>query len=224
MSLVSSSIRHFSVRWLQEGEGMRSFEPWEGESAWSALRCKWTVLVVRRLAEGIVRPGQLKRAIPGLSTKVLYERLHALQRGGFVSAAVFEGYPRRAEYHLTDRGWQLFRLISACQQQGVSLLALTEVLKCRWLRDILGILREGPQRPSSLQRRLNGISNKVLAEKLGKLEHLGLIVREVSATRPVAVWYRLREEGARLNAILAEAEPASWPARAAAGSLPGSRL
>jgi DNA-binding HxlR family transcriptional regulator len=175
-----------------------------GESAevLNALRCKWAALVLRRLSEGIVRPGQLRRAISGLSTKVLYEHLRALQGCGLVRVQTFHGYPQRAEYHLTDHGWRLVRLLSACEQQGIPLPVLADVLKCRWLRDILRILREGPQRPSHLRRRLTGISSKVLAEKLQKLERLRLISREVRATRPISVWYRLSEEGTRLSAIL----------------------
>ncbi len=182
-----------------------------GESAevLNALRCKWAALVLRRLSEGIVRPGQLKRAIAGLSTKVLYEHLHALQGSGLVRVQTFQGYPQRAEYHLTDHGWQLVRLLSACEQQGIPLPVLADVLKCRWLQDILRILREGPQRPSHLRRRLKGISSKVLAEKLQKLERLRLISREVRATRPISVWYRLSEEGCRLSTLLEYEGPVS---------------
>jgi DNA-binding HxlR family transcriptional regulator len=194
---------------------------WKEASALEHLRCKWTPLLVRCLAEGVVRPGQLKRAIPGLSTKVLYERLHDLQRDGFVRAFTFEGYPRRAEYHLTEQGQHLLRIISASQRYDVPLPVLSEVLKCRWLRDIIAILREGPQRPSHLQRRLLGISRKVLAEKLEKLEQLRVVRREVSATRPVAVWYRLSEAGERLGALLTDVGAMPQPVCVAAGA--GSR-
>jgi len=181
---------------------MESLGIWESAEALNALRYKWTALVLRHLAEGVVRPGQLKRTIGGLSTKVLYERLHALQGSGLVRVHVFHGYPQRAEYHLTDQGWRLVHLISACEQRGIPLPVLADVLKCRWLRDILRILQEGPQRPTHLRKRLEGISSKVLAEKLQKLERLRLISREVRATRPVTVWYRLSEEGRRLSTIL----------------------
>ncbi|MCS6817550.1 MAG: winged helix-turn-helix transcriptional regulator [Blastocatellia bacterium] len=191
---------------------------WE-EAALEPLRCKWTPLLIRHLAEGVVRPGQLKREIAGISTKVLYERLRDLQRNGFVRALIFEGYPRRAEYHLTERGRELLRVISTCQRYDVPLPLLGEVLKCRWLRDIIALLREGPQRPSALQRCLIGISRKVLSEKLEKLEHLRVIRREVSPTRPVAVWYRLSEEGERLSEVLAALEAMPRLMRAAAGTL-----
>ncbi len=191
---------------------------WEDAQALEHLRCKWTPLLVRCLAEGISRPGQLKRAIPGLSTKVLYERLHDLQRDGFVRVLIFDGYPRRAEYHLTERGRRLLHIVSLCQRYAVPLPVLSEVLKCRWLREIIGILREGPQRPSHLQRQLVGISRKVLSEKLEKLERARVIRREVSPTRPVAVWYRLSEEGERLSALLADLETASRPMRVAVGT------
>ncbi len=186
-------------------------------SAQAILRCKWTALVLERLAEGITRPAHLRRAIAGLSAKVLYERLRELQKSGFVMVQTFAGYPRRTEYRLTSSGWQLARLVSVCHRQGVSVPVLAEVLKCRWLPEILTLLRTGPHRPSQLQRQLSGISTKVLSEKLEKLERLHLIVRQVSATRPVAVWYRVSDEGERLCAVLAGMERAPEPSESLVG-------
>ena len=37
--------------------------------------CKWSAAVVGALQRGITRPGQLERYIPGISTKILNERL-----------------------------------------------------------------------------------------------------------------------------------------------------
>ena len=41
--------------------------------------CKWSAGVVAAVAEGVRRPGELERYIPGISKKILQERLHKLQ-------------------------------------------------------------------------------------------------------------------------------------------------
>lgn len=75
------------------------------------LRCKWTVAVLDTLGQGINRPGQLLRALPGLTTKVLYERVHKLERYGLVERRSYPEIPPRVEYELTERGQRLLQLI-----------------------------------------------------------------------------------------------------------------
>jgi DNA-binding HxlR family transcriptional regulator len=48
---------------------------------------KWTVLIIRRLAEGTLRFAQLRRAVDGISQKVLTNTLRALERDGICSWA-----------------------------------------------------------------------------------------------------------------------------------------
>lgn len=172
------------------------------ESMVEVLSCKWMPLVFERLAEGIARPGQLRRAIPGLSTKVLYERLHRLEEMELVTSRDFDGYPRRVEYQLTPLGRQVHQAIVACRAAGLSPQVVSEVMKCRWLSDILAILHERPHRTSQLKQQLGDISNKVLAEKLRKLEDLQLIGRYVRQQRPLAIWYQLTEAGEHLSLFL----------------------
>lgn len=166
------------------------------------LSCKWTPRVLERLAEGPARPGQLRRSIPGLSAKVLYERLHRLEELGLIESWAFDGYPRRVEYQLTPQGQQVHQMILAWRAAGLAPEVVSEVMKCRWLRDILEVLHEGPHRPSQIKQRLGELSSKVLAEVLGKLEDLRLIYRHVSPERPLAVWYQLSEEGDKLRLAL----------------------
>lgn len=75
------------------------------------LRCKWTLAVLDALAAGVSRPGQLVRAIPGLTPKVLYERVHKLERYGLVIRHAYPEIPPRVEYELTERGRRLIALL-----------------------------------------------------------------------------------------------------------------
>jgi DNA-binding HxlR family transcriptional regulator len=71
-----------------------------------------------------------------------------------------------------------------------------ERLAERWVLLIIGLLRDGkPLRFNELKRQVDGISQKVLSQKLKQLERDGLIVRQVYATVPVTVEYQLTQLG-----------------------------
>jgi DNA-binding HxlR family transcriptional regulator len=68
------------------------------------LGCKWSLAVLARIRAGVRRPGELERAIDGLSKKVLNERLRKLQRHGIVAREAFAEVPPRVEYRITPLG------------------------------------------------------------------------------------------------------------------------
>ena len=71
-----------------------------------------------------------------------------------------------------------------------------ERLAERWILLIIGQLRdEQPKRFSELKRQVQGISQKVLSQKLKQLERDGLISRKVFATMPITVEYQLTDLG-----------------------------
>ena len=63
--------------------------------------CKWSLAVLERVRSGVSRPGALEHSLPGLSTKVLNERLRKLQRYGIISRTAYPEVPPRVEYALT---------------------------------------------------------------------------------------------------------------------------
>jgi DNA-binding HxlR family transcriptional regulator len=73
--------------------------------------CKWSVEVLRAVRRGVRRPGALERAIPGISTKVLNERLAKLVRLELLARTAFAEVPPRVEYALTPAGERLARLL-----------------------------------------------------------------------------------------------------------------
>jgi DNA-binding HxlR family transcriptional regulator len=66
--------------------------------------CKWSLAVLERVRHGVNRPGALEQSLPGLSTKVLNERLRKLQRCGIVRRTAYPELPLRVEYALTPFG------------------------------------------------------------------------------------------------------------------------
>lgn len=68
---------------------------------------KWTVLVVVTLGDGAHRFSELRRALTGISQKMLTATLRGLERDGFVTRTVFPTIPPRVDYELTDLGRDL---------------------------------------------------------------------------------------------------------------------
>jgi len=72
---------------------------------------KWTVLIIRRLSNGTLRFAQLRRAVDGISQKVLTNTLRGLERDGIVTRRIYASVPPKVEYSLTTLGRSLCGLV-----------------------------------------------------------------------------------------------------------------
>jgi len=72
---------------------------------------KWTVLIIRRLSSGTLRFAQLRRAVDGISQKVLTSTLRGLERDGIVTRRIYASVPPKVEYSLTGLGRSLCSLV-----------------------------------------------------------------------------------------------------------------
>src|SRR6185312_12894737 len=77
----------------------------------------WTLLVVRELAGGVTRFGELADTL-GVSRKVLTERLNALVEHGLVRRSRYSDHPLRSDYLLTEKGQGLLPVLVARQNWG----------------------------------------------------------------------------------------------------------
>ena len=75
------------------------------------LGCKWSAAIVAALGRGVCRPGELERFIPGISTKVLSERLRKLVNYDLATRTEYPGRLLRVEYRLTSIGQRLAGVI-----------------------------------------------------------------------------------------------------------------
>jgi DNA-binding HxlR family transcriptional regulator len=65
---------------------------------------KWTLLILFQINERVIRFGELKRSIPGISEKMLIQELNSLVEHNLVSKKAYPEIPPRVEYRLTELG------------------------------------------------------------------------------------------------------------------------
>ncbi|HXH05533.1 MAG TPA: winged helix-turn-helix transcriptional regulator [Vicinamibacterales bacterium] len=76
------------------------------------LGCKWSVRLLGLIAGGCTRPGRLLRACPGLSAKVMHERLRRLTAFGILQRTVRgDRPPLEVDYLLTPFGIRFLRIL-----------------------------------------------------------------------------------------------------------------
>ena len=74
---------------------------------------RWSLLVIYALEGGTLRFQQLRRAVDGISQKMLTQTLRTLERDGLVERKVFASVPPRVEYSLSPLGTSLCERIAA---------------------------------------------------------------------------------------------------------------
>jgi DNA-binding HxlR family transcriptional regulator len=79
---------------------------------------KWTLLIVRDLAEGRSRFCELERSLTGISPRTLSLRLRELESEGVVERQTFAEVPPRVEYVLTAKGEALLPIIDGMRSFG----------------------------------------------------------------------------------------------------------
>ncbi len=79
---------------------------------------------------------------------------------------------------------------------------LEDVIGCKWSVSVLIALRDGVLRPSEIERHIDGISTKVLNERLRKLLKYDLVVQQRFAESPPRTEYRLTPFGKELTDLI----------------------
>ncbi|MBE7553476.1 MAG: helix-turn-helix transcriptional regulator [Anaerolineales bacterium] len=92
---------------------------------------KWALLIIRDLASGFKRFGELQRSMGHISPRTLSARLSTLEEAGIVERRAYAEIPPRVEYSLTEKGRALLPLLHAMRDYGE-----------KWLRPILNCQTE----------------------------------------------------------------------------------
>lgn len=86
---------------------------------------KWTLIILRDLADGPRRFKDLQQSGEGISPSMLISRLRGLEEQGIITRASFNEIPPRVEYSLTDKGCAALPVVEALRSYGSEWL-LTE--------------------------------------------------------------------------------------------------
>lgn len=80
---------------------------------------KWSILILRELFLGDRRTHEFLNALPGLSTKILMQRLRELERHGLVERRIYAEIPPHVEYSLTEKGREIQPILAAMRELGI---------------------------------------------------------------------------------------------------------
>jgi len=83
---------------------------------------------------------------------------------------------------------------------------LEDVLGCRWTFTVLRAVAHGISRPGALEREIDGISAKVLSDRLRRFSEAGIFARQQFPEIPPRVEYRLTTFGEKFLKLIDDAE------------------
>ncbi len=88
------------------------------EMAMTVLGGKWKLVILDYLFAGARRFGELKRAMPGITQRMLTRQLRELEADGLVLRTVYREVPPKVEYSLTDIGQGLETIAVQLEEWG----------------------------------------------------------------------------------------------------------
>lgn len=76
------------------------------------------------------------------------------------------------------------------------------IIRCKWSLSVIDLVKRGVNRPGAIERNVDGLTTKVLNERLRKLVRFGILDREEFAEVPPRVEYRLTPFGEKFAVLL----------------------
>jgi DNA-binding HxlR family transcriptional regulator len=77
----------------------------------------WSMLIIRDTFLGVTRFDDFQRRL-GISRNILNDRLNTLVEAGVLTRVAYSEHPRRHDYRLTDKGRDLWPVLTAMRQWG----------------------------------------------------------------------------------------------------------
>ncbi|PAB59872.1 winged helix-turn-helix transcriptional regulator [Anaeromicrobium sediminis] len=89
------------------------------ENTLSIIGGKWKLVILWHLGvEGIHRYNELRRLMPGITHKMLSQKLKELESNGLVHREQYNEVPPRVEYSLTEKGYSVMPILEAMHKWG----------------------------------------------------------------------------------------------------------
>ena len=84
----------------------------------AVMGTKWKPLILCHLVDGPQRPADLKRAVQGISSKVLTDQIRELERDGIITRTIFNEVPPHVEYAISEYGQSLVPILGVMANWG----------------------------------------------------------------------------------------------------------
>jgi DNA-binding HxlR family transcriptional regulator len=91
---------------------------------------RWTLVILRDLADGSLRFSELQDSADGISPRTLADRLREMESQGLVDRESFREIPPRVQYTLTPKGFATLPVIDALRTFGDTWLSEAEKQCC----------------------------------------------------------------------------------------------
>jgi DNA-binding HxlR family transcriptional regulator len=105
------------------------------DAALKVIAGKWTPLIIYFLIQGPNRYGELKRAVRGVSDKMLIQQLKELEADGIVTRKDYQEVPPRVDYTLMPLGHSLAKALEPlCNWGSDNMEAVAQIVaeRARW--------------------------------------------------------------------------------------------
>ncbi len=120
-----------------------------------------------------------------------------IKKGNFLE--IVEGVRQRGKRMTSE---PINGVTAAHTQTNPRYIYAVQFLGKRWIGLLLDVLMQGPQRFSELTEIVEGLSDRVLSERLRELETEGIVQRVVYPQMPTRIEYQLTEKGYALQPVL----------------------
>lgn len=77
-----------------------------------------------------------------------------------------------------------------------------DIVGCKWSLAVLDLVRRGVCRPGAMEHAIDGLTSKVLNERLRKLQRFGILDKRSYPEVPPRVEYSLTSFGKKFSAVL----------------------
>jgi DNA-binding HxlR family transcriptional regulator len=92
------------------------------EFAMARIGGTWKMPILWRVKDKVMRYGELKKAMPRITHKMLTTQLRDLERHGLIARKVYPVVPPKVEYSITKKGLRAIPVIEALRSYGLVLM------------------------------------------------------------------------------------------------------
>ena len=92
------------------------------------LKGRWKVNIIWNLVHKVNRYGLIKKSIPGISEKMLTQRLKDLEQEGLIIRKDFKTIPPHVEYYLSESGKELVPVLHKLCEWGTAVRSKTNLV------------------------------------------------------------------------------------------------